>query len=71
MKQLWFSSVCGGTVAELAMGRPIRDAFKINAEKILDELGGLPEEGQHCVKLAADTLHNAILSYLKMKGERA
>jgi len=64
------SIVCGGTVTELIKGRYIRDAFKINAEKILDELGGLPEADQHCAKLAADSLHDAILCYLKMKGEQ-
>jgi len=63
------SIVCGGTVTELAKGRHTRDAFKINAEKILDELGGLPEADQHCAKLAADTFHQAITNYLKVKKE--
>ena len=59
------SIVCGGTVTELVKGWHTREAVKINAEKILDELGGLPEADQHCAKLAADTLHNAILTYFK------
>jgi nitrogen fixation NifU-like protein len=63
------SIVCGGTVTELVKARYIRDAFKINAEKILEELGGLPEADQHCAKLAADTLHDAIFNYLKSRGE--
>jgi nitrogen fixation NifU-like protein len=64
------SIVCGGTVTELVKGWHTRDALKINAEKILDELGGLPEADQHCAKLAADTLHDAIFNYLKREGER-
>jgi nitrogen fixation NifU-like protein len=64
------SIVCGGTATELAKGRHTRDAFNINAKKILDELGGLPEVDQHCAKLAADTLHDAIFKYLKRKGKQ-
>ena len=59
------SIVCGGTVTEVAKGQHIRDAFSINAEKILDELGGLPEADQHCAQLAADTLHDTVLNYFK------
>jgi nitrogen fixation NifU-like protein len=62
------SIVCGGTVTGLIRGQHIRDAFKINAERILDELGGLPEADQHCAKLAADTLHEAIFNYLNNRG---
>ena len=59
------SIVCGSTVTEMVKGWHTREAVKINAEKILDELGGLPEADQHCAKLAADTLHDAIFNYLK------
>lgn len=61
--------VCGGTVTKLAKGRDIREALEINAEKVLDELGGFPESDQHCARLAADTLRNAIMTYLKLKRE--
>jgi len=64
------SIVCGGTVTELVKEQHTREAVNINAEKILDELGGLPEADQHCAKLAADTLHDAIFNYLKREGER-
>ena len=63
------SLVCGSTVTELAKGRHPRDGLKITAEKVLEELGGLPEADQHCAKLSADTLHAAIFFYLKWKGE--
>ena len=65
------SIVCGATATELVKGRYTRDALKINAEKILGELGGLPEADQHCARLAADTLHDAIFRYFKLKGDQA
>ena len=64
------SIVCGGTATELVKGQCTTHAFKINAEKILDELGGLPEADQHCAKLAADTLQDAIFNYLNNRGEQ-
>jgi nitrogen fixation NifU-like protein len=63
------SLVCGSKVTELAKGRHPRDGLKITAEKVLDELGGLPEADQHCARLAADTLHAAIFFYLKRNGK--
>ena len=59
------SGVCGGMITELAKGRGIEDAERINAKMLLDELGGLPEADQHCAMLAADTLHKAIACYVK------
>ncbi len=59
------SIVCGSIVTELVKGKYIKNAFKINTAKVLEELGGLPEADQHCAKLATDTLHNAILTFFK------
>ena len=61
------SMVCGCTVTELAKGRNTNETGEIKAEKVLHELGGLPEADQHCARLAADTLRDAITNYLKMK----
>ena len=61
------SMVCGCTVTELAKNKHINEAGKINAEKVLLELGGLPEADQHSARLAADTLSKAVTTYLKMK----
>ena len=59
------SLVCGSMVTQLIKGKYIYEAGEITAEKMLDELGGLPEADQHCARLAADTLHEAISNYLK------
>lgn len=61
------SGVCGGMITEIAKGKDIEDANRINAKMVLDELGGLPEADQHCARLAADTLHEAVTSYLKIE----
>ena len=61
--------VCGSMITELVKNKDTNHALGINAEKVLSELGGLPEADQHCAKLAADTLRNAILNYLKVKKE--
>jgi nitrogen fixation NifU-like protein len=66
---------CGPTLAagsmatELAMGKSVQEAFRINQEGILHNLGGLPEESEHCALLAADTLREALKDYLAHKKE--
>ncbi len=54
---------------ELAIGKNIKDAFKINKEVILENLGGLPEESIHCALLASNTLKEALTDYLTSKDE--
>lgn len=66
---------CGTTVAsgsmitELAKGKSIAEAQKISQKYVLNALGGLPEESQHCALLATDTLKEAIRDYLAIKKE--
>ncbi len=62
------TTIASGSVAvELAIGRSIQSAKRISQKVILETLGGLPEESEHCALLAADTLHAAIDHYLIMK----
>ena len=63
------SIASGSMVTELAKGKSIGEGMKIDQEKVLDALGGLPEDSQHCAQLAASTLKAAILDYLAMKRE--
>jgi len=46
----------GSMATELAMGKTVHEAFRINQQMILDNLGGLPEESEHCALLASNTL---------------
>jgi len=59
----------GGMACELAMGKPLREAFKITKEIILEQLGGLPEESIHCALLASDTLRAALTDHIQSRNE--
>ena len=55
--------------AEMAKGKSIGESMRIDQEEVLNALGGLPEESQHCAQLAANTLRAAIRDYLELKRE--
>ncbi|MEL7567772.1 MAG: iron-sulfur cluster assembly scaffold protein [Dehalobacterium sp.] len=55
----------GSMVTELAKGKSIPDALKINALQLIDALGGLPDDHIHCAYLATNALHEAIKNYKK------
>lgn len=63
------SIASGSMITELAKGKKLSQAQKISQKDVLDALGGLPEESEHCALLAADTLKAAIRDYLSMKKE--
>jgi len=63
------SVASGSMVTELAKGKKLGQAQRISQKDVLDALGGLPEESEHCALLAADTLKAAIRDYLAMKKE--
>jgi nitrogen fixation NifU-like protein len=63
------SIASGSMVTELAKGKSIAEAHKISPKDVLDALGGLPEESQHCALLAANTLKAAIKDYLAVQKE--
>jgi len=57
----------GSMMTELAKGKAIDEAVKIGRQEILNALGGLPEENEHCAKLAAETLKAAIGDYSSLR----
>jgi nitrogen fixation NifU-like protein len=63
------SIASGSMVTELAKGKSIAQAHKISQKDVLNALGGLPEESQHCALLAANTLKAAIKDYLALQKE--
>jgi len=63
------SVASGSMVTELAKGKKLGQAQRISQKDVLDALGGLPEESEHCALLAADTLKAAIRDCLAMKKE--
>jgi len=62
------SIASGSMVTEMAKGI-ISEAQKTTQGDVLDALGGLPEESEHCALLAANTLKAAIKDYIAMKRE--
>jgi nitrogen fixation NifU-like protein len=63
------SIVSGSMAVEMATGRDISSASSISAEEILQALGGLPEESEHCALLASNTLRAAVVDYLLLERE--
>ena len=63
------SIASGSMVTEMAKGKSIIEAQKISQQNVLDALGGLPDESEHCALLAANTLNAAIRDYIAMKRE--
>jgi len=59
----------GSMVTEMAKGKSITEAQKITRRDVLDALGGLPEESEHCALLAANTLKAAIRDYMAIIRE--
>jgi len=59
----------GSMVTEMAKGRTVFHAQKITQQDVLNALGGLPEESEHCALLAANTLKEAIKDYFSLKRE--
>src|SRR3989337_1047857 len=61
---------CGAAIAvssmvsELAIGKTLDEAMKINANMVAAELDGLPKNKLHCSNLGDEALHKAIEDYL-------
>lgn len=51
-------------ITDLAKGKTIKQALKIDSSKVVKSLGGLPVIKVHCSLLAIDALSEAIYDYL-------
>jgi len=58
------SIVCASFAAEMALAKRPDEILEITGESIMDVLGGLPKEEAHCAFLAAETLQEALHSYM-------
>ena len=56
-------------VTDLAKGKTLQEALKIDSNKVIKSLGGLPAIKIHCSLLAVDALKKAINDYLLKKNE--
>ncbi|MEA1963430.1 MAG: iron-sulfur cluster assembly scaffold protein [Patescibacteria group bacterium] len=50
-------------LTEIAKGKTLDEALKINKDDIVKDLGGLPAPKVHCSMLGVDVLHKAIRNY--------
>lgn len=57
-------------ITDLAKGKTLTEAMKIDREKIVKSLGGLPPIKIHCSILAASALTEAIYDYLSKKKRK-
>jgi len=57
------SRASGSMATELAIGKTLPEAARLEQQDVLQALGGLPEESEHCALLAANTLKAAIEDY--------
>jgi nitrogen fixation protein NifU and related proteins len=58
------SAICGSFAAELAIGRNPDQICRIGGEEVLARIGVFPQEEEHCARLAAETLHEALHQYM-------
>ncbi len=64
------TSIAAGSMAtEMVKGKTVTEAARITRKDVLDALGGLPEESEHCALLAANTIKAAVRDYLAYKKE--
>jgi nitrogen fixation NifU-like protein len=61
------SLAAGSMATELVKGKTIDYARKISQQDVLDALGSLPEDSQHCALLAANAVKEAVRDYLASK----
>lgn len=61
------SLACGSMATTLAEGKPLADAADVGQNDILQALGGLPPELEHCALLASNTLKAACQSHSQRK----
>ena len=60
---------CGSMVTELAQGKSLKEALRIEGETVNRALGGLPIIHTHCADLAANALKEALKDALKKKKD--
>jgi nitrogen fixation NifU-like protein len=64
------STVCGSFAAEMAIGKNPDEIVDITGEAILEKLGGLPKEDEHCAFLSAESLQEALHEYMIKQTKR-
>ena len=58
------SKASGSFAAEMSFGKTPDELLEIRGEDILERMGSLPKEDQHCAFLAAASLYEALNDYM-------
>lgn len=58
------SQLAASFTAELAQGRSVEELFSLKPEDVLNKIGKLPDDDQHCTELAIQVLHECANKYL-------
>ena len=61
------TNACANTVAYLAEGKSIGQAWEITPENVIDYLETLPSEAVHCAELAVGAFYLALANYRELK----
>jgi nitrogen fixation NifU-like protein len=64
------SRISGSFAAELTLGKDPDELTDITADVVLNAIGRLPEEDQHCASLAARTVQEALSNYMKTNRKK-
>lgn len=64
------SKVCAALAAQMAKGRTPDEILEITGDSIMEKLEGFPKEEDHCAVLAAETLQEALHSYMLKQEKR-
>jgi nitrogen fixation NifU-like protein len=54
----------------LAQGKSLEEVMALQQKDVLDGLGGLPKESEHCALLAANTLRAACQDFLEREKKK-
>ena len=63
------SRACGSMLTVLAQGEPMKKVKELQPRNILNALGEIPVEDEHCATLAINTLQEACQNYQQQQGE--
>ncbi len=65
------SQLAGSFTAELAIGRSAEELFALTPTDVLNKIGKLPDDDQHCTELAIEVLHECANKYLIANTSRS
>jgi len=63
------TAVAATAVTELVRGISLRDALQLTAPMVIDHVGGLGEQHEHCAIIAVNALHSAVTDALRNRNE--